>query len=104
MASVLIFTALANSTRRCVITPLRMHSLSVAEIQRKFNAATDIMGVRQPPLSRSAISQALKVLLEAKMVKRVPRGNRYVYQLDDTGFAELRLYLEGLQDLPGFSR
>ena len=57
---------------------------------------------RAPALSRPATSQALAVLLRARLVKRRVEGRRHIYQLDRTGFDALRDYLEGLEGLSGF--
>ena len=49
-----------------------------------------------------AISQALAVLLRARLVQRRVQGRRHIYQLDRTGLDALRDYLEGLEGLSGF--
>lgn len=47
------------------------------------------------PVSRPAVSQHLKVLLEARLVRVEPEGNRRIYAIDRRGLEELRRYLEG---------
>jgi len=46
------------------------------------------------PVSRPAVSQHLKVLAEARLVRVEPRGNRRVYSVRRDGLDELRRYLE----------
>lgn len=76
--------ALADSTRRHIFETLGECSLSVAEI-----AATQ-------PVSRPAVSQHLKVLVEAGLVEAERRGTRRIYRARADGLGELRQYLDGL--------
>jgi DNA-binding transcriptional ArsR family regulator len=46
------------------------------------------------PVSRPAVSQHLKVLKEAGLVIDRPVGNRRLYELDPTGVAGLRAWLD----------
>ncbi len=46
------------------------------------------------PVSRPAVSQHLKVLKEAGLVRDQPAGNRRIYHLDPTGVGTLRAYLD----------
>jgi DNA-binding transcriptional ArsR family regulator len=46
------------------------------------------------PVSRPAVSQHLKVLKDAGLVVDRRDGNRRIYQLDPSGLAELRDYLD----------
>ncbi len=92
--------ALAGSTRRRVINALRMRSRSVAEIHQVLNKPNPLK--RASVLSRPAVSQALAVLLRARLVQRRVEGRRHLYQLDRTGLDELRDYLESLEGIPGF--
>ena len=65
------------------------------------------MGVlaRDLPVSRSAVSQHLKVLKDAHLVCDRAVGTRRVYQLDQAGLALLRTYLDVLwsRALDGFA-
>ena len=47
------------------------------------------------PISRPAVSQHLKVLEEARLVKAKPQGNRRIYSIRKDGLQELRDYLDG---------
>ncbi|HTO88541.1 MAG TPA: metalloregulator ArsR/SmtB family transcription factor [Thermoanaerobaculia bacterium] len=74
--------ALADPTRRAILTRLRGGPLAVGVLASDF------------PVSRPAISQHLRVLKDARLVKDRPDGNRRLYQLDPAGFDSLREYLE----------
>jgi DNA-binding transcriptional ArsR family regulator len=75
--------ALADPTRREIFERIAERPRAVGEL-----AAT-------LPVSRPAVSQHLKVLKGAGLVRDLPAGNRRVYQLDPDGLDELRTYLEG---------
>ncbi len=81
------FSALGDPTRRVIVNRLRMGPKSVGEIAKSMK------------VSRPAVSQGLKVLLEAELVKREPRGREVFYSLDRRGTERLRTYLEGLEDV-----
>jgi DNA-binding transcriptional ArsR family regulator len=46
------------------------------------------------PVSRPAVSQHLRALKEAGLVTDRPAGTRRIYQVDPTGVAALRAYLD----------
>lgn len=50
------------------------------------------------PVSRPAVSQHLKILKDAELVRDVAEGTRRLYSLDPKGFALLRAYLDGFWD------
>lgn len=79
-------TALADPTRRAVFERLRSGAMSVGEI------ATGM------PVSRPAVSQHLKVLKEAGLVRDESHGARRLYELDPGGLAELRAWLDNFWD------
>jgi DNA-binding transcriptional ArsR family regulator len=81
-----ILTALADPTRRAVFERLRNGPASVGEI------AADL------PVSRPAVSQHLKVLKEAGLVRDEADGTRRLYEVDPSGLAELRSWLDGFWD------
>jgi DNA-binding transcriptional ArsR family regulator len=76
------FEALADGTRRRVLELVAVRPRSVGEIAAEL------------PVSRPAVSQHLKVLLEAGLVSVTPAGTRRLYGLDRAGLAPLRDYLE----------
>jgi len=84
--------ALADSTRRKVLEQLRPGPRSVGDIARRL------------PVSRPAVSQHLKVLKEAGLVREERRGTRHIYEIDPEGLGPLRVWLDQLWDsaLEGF--
>jgi DNA-binding transcriptional ArsR family regulator len=80
------FEALAESTRRQIFEKLRQGPLSVGEIADHV------------PVSRPAVSQHLKVLLQAGLVRQHRVGTRHFYSIDLNGLAEVRSYLEQFWD------
>lgn len=74
--------ALADPTRRAVFEALPAAPRSVGEL-------AELVGV-----TSSAVSQHLRVLREARLVRMRPAGNRHLYQLDPRGLADARDYLE----------
>jgi DNA-binding transcriptional ArsR family regulator len=75
-------TALADPTRRHILESLRTAPRTVGEL-----------AARQP-VSRPAVSQHLKVLERAGLVRVEPRGTRRVYSVRRAGLDELRRYLD----------
>ena len=76
------FGALADPTRRAVFERLRSGPVSVGEI------AADL------PVSRPAVSQHLKALREAGLVRHEACGTRRLYEVDPRGLGELRSWLD----------
>ena len=81
-----VFTALADPTRRAIINCLRAGPLPVGQLASNL------------PVSRPAVSQHLRVLSDAGLLRVVPVGNRRVYHLAPNGMACLRDYLDDLWD------
>lgn len=79
----LVLTALADPTRRSILESLQEAPLSVGEVASR------------QPVSRPAVSQHLKVLQEAGLVRASPKGTRRVYSIERHGLEELRRYLDG---------
>jgi len=74
--------ALADPTRRAVFERLRAGPMSVTEI------------AAQLPVSRPAVSQHLKILREAGLVRDEADGTRRLYEVDPRGIDELREWLD----------
>lgn len=74
--------ALSDPTRRAVFEAVAHAPQSVTAL-----AAT-------LPVSRPAVSQHLKVLSDAGLVKATAKGTRRIYTLHPEGLAELRAYLD----------
>jgi DNA-binding transcriptional ArsR family regulator len=79
-------TALADPTRRAVFERLRDGARPVGEIAREL------------PVSRPAVSQHLRVLKDAGLVRERREGTRNFYSLNGDGLAELREYVEAFWD------
>lgn len=77
-----VLTALADPTRRSILESLRNAPRTVGEL-----AAHRLV-------SRPAVSQHLRVLEKARLVRAEPRGNRRLYSVRRDGLDELRAYLE----------
>jgi DNA-binding transcriptional ArsR family regulator len=77
---------LANPTRRAVLERLRRGPSSVAGI------AEDL------PVSRPAVSQHLKALKEAGLVRDEPRGTARIYRIHASGLNDLRDWLDSFWD------
>jgi DNA-binding transcriptional ArsR family regulator len=74
--------ALADPTRRTVFERLRGGPRPVVEIARGL------------PVSRPAVSQHLRVLKDAGLVRERREGTRNFYSVDGDALAELRDYFE----------
>jgi len=73
---------LADPTRRAVLELVAERPRSVAEITRAL------------PVTQSAVSQHLKVLREAQLVRAKPKGASNIYHIDPAGLAALRAELD----------
>jgi DNA-binding transcriptional ArsR family regulator len=76
--------ALGDPTRREIFARLAVQPSAVGELARGL------------PVSRPAVSQHLKVLKKAGLVRQVPEGTRRVYRLDPRGIAAMRDWLDSL--------
>ncbi|WP_409347637.1 ArsR/SmtB family transcription factor [Mycobacterium montefiorense] len=74
--------ALADRTRRAIMERLAHGPMAVGELARDL------------PVSRPAVSQHLKVLKCAGLVRDHAAGTRRVYQLDPAGLKALRAELD----------
>jgi len=77
-----MFDALGDPTRRAIFERLALGRASVGEIASTL------------PVSRPAVSQHLKVLSNARLVRAHAEGTRRVYEVDADGVASLRSYFE----------
>jgi DNA-binding transcriptional ArsR family regulator len=75
-------TVLGDPTRRAVFERLARGPRSVGEIARGL------------PVSRPAVSQHLRVLRTAGLVRGRRAGNRRIYTVDPAGVEALRAYFE----------
>jgi DNA-binding transcriptional ArsR family regulator len=74
--------ALGDPTRRAIFERVAERPSAVGELASAL------------PVSRPAVSQHLKVLKEAGLVRDSADGNRRIYQLDPDGIRALRNYLD----------
>lgn len=77
-----VFTALAEPTRRSILEMLAANgNLAATDIYKKFRSS--------PP----AISQHLKVLREAKLVRVEKRAQQRIYRIDPKPMRELERWI-----------
>ncbi|MBZ9670007.1 metalloregulator ArsR/SmtB family transcription factor [Mesorhizobium sp. Cs1299R1N1] len=76
------FMAIADPNRRHLLEELRRGPKTVNELAAGL------------PVSRPAVSQHLKVLLDAGLVNAKPEGTRRVYTVSNAGFLRLNIWLD----------
>jgi DNA-binding transcriptional ArsR family regulator len=81
------FAALGDPTRLQVFTLIARSPLSVSEVAERL------------PVSRPAVSQHLKVLAQAGLVRHESIGTRNLYRPDSDGIATLRDFIDSLWDI-----
>ena len=79
--------ALAVETRRVIYTMLLEKPRSVGDLADRL------------PVSRPAVSQHLRVLLDAELARVTSVGNRRVYSANPTGMAALRDWVDQMWDM-----
>jgi DNA-binding transcriptional ArsR family regulator len=80
-----IFAVLADPTRRGIVESLARGALSSGEIAERFD------------ISASAISQHLKVLRDARVVRVRAEAQRRIYELDPASVEELARWVDELR-------
>ena len=75
------FDALGDPTRRAILEQLVRGPLTVGELASKV------------PVSRPAVSQHLRVLKDARLVRDRQSGTRRIYQISPDGIAKMQAYL-----------
>jgi DNA-binding transcriptional ArsR family regulator len=75
-------SALGDPTRRAIFERVAERPSAVGDLARGL------------PVSRPAVSQHLKVLKEAGLVREVAEGTRRIYHLDPRGIGAMREWLE----------
>jgi DNA-binding transcriptional ArsR family regulator len=76
------FAALADPTRRVVFERVAARPSPVGDLARGL------------PVSRPAVSQHLRVLKEAGLVRETAVGTRRIYRVDPRGIAAMREWLD----------
>jgi DNA-binding transcriptional ArsR family regulator len=81
-----VMIALADPTRRRVFERLARGPRAVGELAKGL------------PVSRPAVSQHLKVLKDAGLVRDQAQGTRRVYEIDPKGLGAMRAWLDRFWD------
>jgi DNA-binding transcriptional ArsR family regulator len=84
-AGLQVLVALADPTRRRIVEMLAQRELSAGEIAGRF------------AVSAPAISQHLKVLRDAQLVRVRAEAQRRIYELDPDGLGELHAWLGNIR-------
>ena len=77
-------TAFADPTRQQLLQLLRDRPLAVGALAKRL------------PISRPAVSQHLRVLRQARLVREHREGTRHYFSLDPAGFNEIRGYVDAM--------
>ncbi|MEU2348724.1 metalloregulator ArsR/SmtB family transcription factor [Modestobacter sp. NPDC049651] len=85
-----VFEALGDATRRHVLALLSAGEQPAGAVVAALQA--------RAPISQPAVSQHLKVLRDAGLVRVRAEGTRRFYALDDAGLAAARAWLTQLTD------
>lgn len=86
MANALAFAALAEPMRQTIVEHLAGRPMAVGELAALL------------PVSRPAVSQHLKVLKAAKLVRDEAKGTRRIYSIDPAGLGQIRAWLDRFWD------
>jgi DNA-binding transcriptional ArsR family regulator len=81
-----VFLALADPTRRAILERVRERPRSVNDIASAFS------------VTRPAVSQHLRILLDAGLVRSHRSGRQNFYGLELRGLAAVRAYVESFWD------
>src|SRR5215216_4321194 len=82
MANALVFAALAEPRRLAIVERLAERPMAVGELAEHL------------PVTRPAVSQHLKVLKDAGLVRDQADGTRRVYRIDPAGLGAIREWLD----------
>ena len=80
------FAALAEPMRAAIVEKLAARPMSVGELAGHL------------PITRPAVSQHLKVLKEAALVRDHAQGTRRIYAIDPAGLGQIRAWLDRFWD------
>ena len=80
------FAALAEPIRARIVEALAERPMAVGELARGL------------PVTRPAVSQHLKVLKAARLVRDEARGTRRIYSIDPAGLGAIRAWLDRFWD------
>lgn len=80
------FAALAEPIRLAIVEQLAERPMAVGELAERL------------PISRPAVSQHLKVLKDAALVRDQAEGTRRIYRIDPAGLGQVRQMLDRFWD------
>ena len=86
MTNAIAFAALAEPMRQAIVERLAERPMAVGELATLL------------PVSRPAVSQHLKVLKDAKLVRDHAEGTRRIYAIDPAGLGTIRAWLDRFWD------
>src|ERR1044071_3314867 len=86
MANAPAFSVLAEPMRQAIVETLAERPMAVGEL------------AAQLPVTRPAVSQHLKVLKEARLVRDEAEGTRRIYRIDPAGLGAIRAWLDSFWD------
>ncbi|HYG20845.1 MAG TPA: metalloregulator ArsR/SmtB family transcription factor [Ohtaekwangia sp.] len=82
-----IFQAIADPTRRAIITLIAIHAMTPNAIADNFNT------------TRQAVSKHLRILTECELVKQEQRGREIYYSLEIEKMKEIDQWLNPLRKI-----
>ena len=82
-----VFQAIADPTRRAILTLIAVQAMSPSAIAAHFN------------MSRQAISKHMKILMECELIKSDAQGREVHYALEVSKMKEIDLWLEQFRKL-----
>lgn len=77
-----VFQAIADPTRRSIITLLAVHAMTPTAIAENFDS------------SRQTISKHIQILTECEIVKQEQKGREIYYELNPHGMKEIADFIE----------
>jgi DNA-binding transcriptional ArsR family regulator len=86
MTNALAFAALAEPMRQTIVERLAERPMAVGELAAGL------------PVTRPAVSQHLKILKDARLVRYEARGTRRIYSIDPAGLGAIRAWLDRFWD------
>src|SRR6185312_6325704 len=86
MTNAAAFAALAEPMRTAIVERLGERPMAVGELAALL------------PVSRPAVSQHLKILKAAKLVRDRAEGTRRIYAIDPAGLGQIRAWLDRFWD------
>jgi DNA-binding transcriptional ArsR family regulator len=86
MANANAFAALAEPMRQAIVEHLSERPMAVGDLARRL------------PVTRPAVSQHLKILKEARLVRDHAEGTRRIYSIDPAGLGAIRAWLDKFWD------